>query len=112
MNNELHKATVKFRTYLTPSPVLNEPLVAGLSMSEWQAVELAEAARFERGETKEITEDQFMNMVESEVLMGIRLPESVDDWLRNHLFTMAGRTSRSCRSFAAQQTLDREAARL
>lgn len=82
---------MKYRTYLTPFPPSTEPIIPGMTTAEWKEAERKEKERFARGETKEITEEQFKGMAGDEVLMGIQLPDSVDDWLRNHLFTMGDR---------------------
>jgi len=83
---------MKWRAYKpTPLPPSSEPLVPGLTVDEWRILEREEEKRFARGETKEITREEFTSIVQSEVMMGIPLHDSVDDWLRSHLFTMGGR---------------------
>jgi len=67
------------------------PLVSGLSASEWAEFQRKEDDRFARRETREITESEAKAMMQDEVIMGIKLPDTVDDWLRNHLFTIGDR---------------------
>jgi len=74
-----------------PHPVGNEPLVAGLSAEEWAHHEAEEESRFTSGETKEITEPEFRALVQTDVLCGVKLPATADDWLKNHLFTIGDR---------------------
>lgn len=79
-----------FRTY-TISPIASKPLVEGISVEDMLRLEREEAIRFEQNETKEITAEEFISMVHEEFLLGVPLGDSVDDWLRRHLFTMKGR---------------------
>ena len=68
-----------------------EPLIKGMTAAECQKEDREDEARLARGEWKEITPTQFRAALAMDVFCGIQLPNSADDWLRNHLYKMGDR---------------------
>ena len=83
---------MRYRTYEVNLPS-TKPLVEGMSWDEFRKMKRHEEDRVDRGETQEITLEQFKEMTFAEVILGVPLPESTDEWLRNHCFTMGDRPS-------------------